>query len=182
MSIKRYIVRKRENTMSYQEKRTIVSTLTGLAILAAYGIYASNQHRTGAIAPTDLKSWAVMILIFIGIGVVASIIIQIVYHILLSISVAIQRKIENESTDDAQIERSIQAQMVEDEMDKLIELKSMRIGFILAGAGFVAAFISLALGYPPVVMINILFISFLCSGLLEGIAQLYYYRRGIRHG
>ncbi len=168
--------------MSYQEKRTIVSTLTGILILAAYCIYASNQYRAGLIAPGDLKSWAVMILIFIGVGVAASIVIQIVYHILLSISVAIQRKIENESTDDAQIEKSIQAQMVEDEMDKLIELKSMRVGFFLAGAGFIAAIVSLALNYPAVVMLNILFLSFLASGLLEGMVQLYYYRRGVRHG
>jgi hypothetical protein len=168
--------------MSYQEKRTIVSTLTGILILVAYCLYASNQHRAGLIAPTDLKSWAVMILIFIGIGIAASIVIQIVYHILLSISVAVQKKIENESTDDALIEKSIQAQMVEDEMDKLIELKSMRVGFFLAGAGFIAALVSLALNYPAVVMLNILFLSFLASGLLEGMAQLYYYRRGVRHG
>jgi hypothetical protein len=168
--------------MSYQEKRTIVSTLTGLAILAAYAIYVNNQRQAGALATEDLKAWATAILVFIVIGIVASIIIQIVYHILISISITVQRKIQNESTDDAQIEKSIQAEMVEDEMDKLIELKSMRFGLFLAGVGFVLALVSLIANYPPAVMLNVLFVSFAGGSLLEGMAQLYYYRRGLRHG
>ena len=45
-------------------------------------------------------------------------------------------------------------------MDNLIELKSMRIGFIVVGIGFVAALVSLILNYSPAVMINIMFVSF----------------------
>lgn len=165
--------------MSYQEKRTITSTLTGILILAAYCIYAFGRVHAGAVDPGNLKFWAVTMLIFIGIGVVVTIIIQIVFHILLSISIAVKGKIQNQEMDDQEIEKQIKAEMVEDEMDKLIELKSNRVGFILAGAGFVAGLIILAFNGSLAVMLNILFISFNAGSILEGFAQLYYYKKGL---
>ncbi len=168
--------------MSYQEKRTIVSILSGAALLTAYCIYAFGQSQAGALGEADLKSWANTMLVFIGIGVVAVIIIQIVFHILLSISIAAGKAIRHEDYSDKAIEKSIQTEMVEDEMGKLIELKSTQVGYFCAGIGVVAALASLALGYSPVVMLNVLFISFMVSSLLEGFVQLYFFRRGIRNG
>jgi hypothetical protein len=168
--------------MSYQVNRTIVSIVTGALILAAYCIYAFGQYQSGAVAPGDLKFWAGTILAFIGIGIVASIVIQIVFHILLSIAIAARKKIQNEACEDKEIEKSIQAEMVEDEMDHLIELKSMQIGFFLSGFGFIAAMVSVVLGYSPVVMLNILFISFCGGSLFEGGVKLYFYRKGINNG
>jgi hypothetical protein len=167
--------------MSYQEKRTITSIVTGALVLAAYGIYAFSRYRSGELAAGDWKSWAGIMLIFIGIGIAVSIVTQIVFHILLSVSVAISKKIQDETTPDKLIEKSIQAEMVEDEMDKLIELKSTRLSLFFAGFGFIAGLGSLALNYPPALMLNILFISFSGSALLEGVAQLYYYNKGVRH-
>ncbi len=164
--------------MSYQEKRTITSIVTGVLVLTAYCVYALNYYP----AADDLKFWAGTILIFIGIGVVASIIIQIIFHILLSVSIAVKEKIRDENCDDQVIEKSIGAEMVEDEMDKLIELKSMRVGFAVAGIGFVAGLVALVLGYSAAVMLNILFISFSLGSLLEGSTQLYYYRNGVKNG
>jgi hypothetical protein len=69
--------------------------------------------------------------------------------------------------------------MVEDEMDKLIEPKSNRVGFFVAGFGFVAVLVALVLNYSPVVMLNILFIAFSFGSLAEGFKQLFYYRRGV---
>ncbi|NPV78351.1 MAG: hypothetical protein HPY59_18500 [Anaerolineae bacterium] len=168
--------------MSYQEKKTIVSIVSGALLLVAYCIYAFGRYNSGAIAQGDLKHWAGIMLIFIGIGIVLTIVIQIVFHILLSISIAIKKKIQDESLDDKEIEKSIQSEMVEDEMDRLINLKSTQIGFIFAGIGFVTALVSLVLGYSPVVMLNILFISFSAGSVLEGFTHLYFYRRGIQHG
>jgi hypothetical protein len=168
--------------MSYQEKRTIVSIVTGQIILAAYCIFAFGQYQSGAIAPGNLNFWAVTILKFIGIGIAASIVNQIVFHILLSVTIAAKKKIRDESCDDKEIETSIKSEMVEDEMDHLIELKSLRIGFFISGFGFIAAIVSLVLGYSPAVMINILFISICGGSLFEGFAQLYFYRKGINNG
>jgi hypothetical protein len=167
--------------MSYQEKRTITSIVTGALVLAAYCMYAFSNNQSGASAPDDLKFWAGTMLIFIGVGVAAAIVIQIVFHILLSIAIAVKEKARDEQCDDKEIEKTIGAEMVEDEMDKLIELKSMRVGFIIAGIGFVAALVSLVLNYSPAVMLNILFISFSAGSLIEGLAQLYFYRVGVRN-
>jgi hypothetical protein len=168
--------------MSYQEKRTITSIVTGAMVLAAYCVYAFGKYRSGVGIPGDLKFWAGTMLIFIGIGIAAGIIIQIVFHILLAISIAIKEKMKDSQCDDKEIEKSIGVEMVEDEMDKLIELKSSRIGFISAGVGFIAALLSQVFGYSPVVMLNILFISFSAGSMFDGFAQLYYYRKGIHGG
>lgn len=164
--------------MSYQEKRTITSIFSGVLILAVYCLYAFNPSRLAALPAGDLKPWASAMLIFIAIGIVTTIIIQIVFHILLSVALAVQAKIENQESDDKEIERTIQREMVEDERDKQIELKAMRIGFAVAGFGFVAALLALVFNYTPVVMLNILFLSFSAGSVLEGAGQLYYYSRG----
>ena len=168
--------------MSYQEKRTITSIVTGAMVLTAYCLYAFGQFQSGAVAPGNLKFWAGTMLIFIGIGAAAAIVIQIVFHILLSIAIAVKEKMRDAQCDDKEIEKTIGAEMVEDEMDKLIGLKSTRIGFFLAGIGFVAALLALILNYSPAVMLNILFISFSAGSLFEGFAQLYFYRRGVKNG
>ncbi len=165
--------------MSYQVKRTITNILTGVIVLAAYCFYAFSRYQSGLLAPDDLQSWAQIMLIFIGVGIAAAIVIQIVFHILLSIGIAIKEKIKNGSCDDQEIEKTIELEMIEDEMDKLIELKSLRVGFIVAGIGFVASLIALVLNYPTMIMLNLLFISFSTGSILEGFAQLYYYKRGI---
>lgn len=168
--------------MSYQEKRNIVSIVTGGGILAAYCLYAMGQYRSDAVAVDDLRSWAGLMLIFIGIGIVASIIIQIVFHISLSVSIAVKKKLQDEKCEDREIEKTINAEMIEDEMGKLIELKSARVGYFFAGFGFVAALVSLVLKFPPVVMLNIAFLTIGGASLLEGFAQLYFYKRGLAHG
>lgn len=165
--------------MSYQEKKTIVSMITGIVVLTAYCTYAYDKYQSGLVAPGDLKYWAETILIFIGIGVAAAIVIQIVFHILLSMAIAVKQQIRSRSCSDAEIDRLIKNEMVEDEMDRLISLKSMRISFGVAGAGFVVALAALVLNYSPVVMLNIMFISFSAGSLAEGFAQLFFYRKGI---
>ncbi len=165
--------------MAYQIKRTVTSIITGVIVLAVYLFYVLGRYHSGLLAPDDLKAWAQIMLIFIGVGIAVAIVIQIIFHILLSIGIAITENIKNGSCDDQEIEKKIQLEMVEDEMDKLIELKSLRIGFIIAGIGFVASLLALVLSYPPMIMLNILFISFSAGSILEGFAQLYYYKRGI---
>ncbi len=164
--------------MSYQETRTGASIFAGILILAAYCIYAFNPSRLAAIPTGDLKPWATTMLIFIAVGIGVTIVLQIVFHIFYSISLAVRSKIENQQSDDKDIERTINREMVEDERDRQIELKSMRIGFFVAGIGFVGALLSLVFDYSQVVMLNILYLSFMTGSLLEGAGQLYYYRRG----
>ena len=72
--------------------------------------------------------------------------------------------------------------MVEDEMDKLVELKSLRVGFVIAGAGFLTALVFAYFGYTVDIMMNILFFSFSAGSVIEGLSQIYFYRRGVSRG
>lgn len=91
---------------------------------------------------------------------------HIILSILLSIGKAIQQTAQTGKTDDKAIERSLQLDMVEDEMDKLIPLKSMRAGYAIGGLGFIAALISLVMGSPSGAMLNIMFGSFFAGSLI----------------
>lgn len=163
--------------MSYQSKKTIATMIMGVIVLSAYCIYAFGKYQSGEVAAGDFKFWAITMLVFIGIGVVAMIITMILFHIGLSIGIAVKEQ----NCDEKEIEKIIEGSMVEDEMDKLIGLKSSRIGFIFAGVGFVAGLISLIMEYSPAVMINIMFLSFNLGSLAEGAMSLYYYRKGVRN-
>ncbi len=168
--------------MSYKVKSTIVSMVTGVLLMAAYVIYVAGKVQSGAAALDDMRFWATTILVFIGIGIAAMIVIQIVFHILLAIAKAIGEQVKSGKVDDKEIEKSLKLDMVEDEMDKLISLKSMRIGYAIGGFGFIAALVSQVMNYPAAVMLNILFASFYAGSLIEAFAQLFYYRRGIKNG
>jgi hypothetical protein len=168
--------------MSYQEKKTVMSVITGALILISYFIYTNSKYQSGIVTEGDLKFWAGSMLLFIAIGIAVTIAIQIIFHILLSVAIAAKAKIQNADCDDEEIERNIKIEMTTDEMDKLIELKSSMISFGVAGAGFMLALILLVLDYSPVIMLNVMFVSFSVGSMLEGLAQLYFYRRGITHG
>ena len=168
--------------MSYSEKRSVVAIFAGIAVLVAYGLYVSGKVRVGVAAPDDLKFWAGTMLLFIVIGVAVNIVIQIVFHILLSMSIAVREEVKNGHSDDKEVEKRIAAEIIEDEMDKLIELKSLRVGFSVAGSGFLAALIAAFLGASVDVMMNIMFFSFSGGSIIEGFSQIFYYRKGVTRG
>lgn len=164
--------------MSYQSTKTITSMVTGVGLLAAYCIYAFGKYGSGVAEEGDIQFWARTMLIFIGIGIAAQIVLQIIFHIAFSIGIAVKEG----AADEKRINRKIQASMIEDEMDKLIELKSLRFGFIFASVGFVSALIIMALGHSIVIALNIMYLSFMAGSLLEGFASLYFYRKGVSNG
>jgi len=167
--------------MSYQEKRTLVTIVVGFLVLVSYLIFVFTRFQSGIIDVNNLKYWASTMLIFIGISIVSTIVTQVLYHIVFSIGFAMKEKIKYPDLTDKEIEMSIKSHMVTDEMDKLVELKSMRVGFIAAGLGFVLALILTINDYSAVVMMNTIFISFNVGSLFEGLMQLYYYKRGIKY-
>lgn len=164
--------------MSYQEKRVLLSIFIGVSIFVSYFLYTTNKVQSGLVLEGDLKFYATAILVFIGIGIIAMIVGQILFHILLSIGMAIQEQVENGKVDDRLIEKSIKAEMVTDERDRLIELKSLRVGSVSASIGMMIGLAVLVLNDSPVLMLNILFASFCLGSVLEGCVQLFLYRKG----
>jgi hypothetical protein len=146
----------------------------GVLLLAAYIIYALGKQ---APEQGSLKSWAIVMLVFIGIGIAALILIQILFHIVFSIGIAVN----DPEGDGKNIERIISSSMVEDEMDKLISLKSAHAAYICAGIGFIAALAALAFGAGAVFALHILFGSFAAGSTLEGGMSVYCYEMGLKN-
>ena len=161
--------------MSYKSKRTITSMLAGIVLIIVYVIFAVGKNAND---PGTLASWAVAMLIFIGAGVVALIIIQILFHIGYSIGVAVKERNEDEET----VERIISAATREDEMEKTIELRASHVGYRLAGLGFVAALAALALGASALFALHMIAGTCAAASIIEGIVSIYYFERGLKNG
>lgn len=163
--------------MSYPEKKSIVTIVSEVLLLIAYCMYAFG--KAGMANLDNIRFWAVTMLIFIGIGVASMIVIQIVFHIALSVAMAVRKKCSDENVDGRSIERAMESDMVEDEMGKIIELKASKFGYSFVSVGIVAGIVSVALGAAPFVMMNIVFLSCIAGSLAEGVVQVRYYRRGV---
>ncbi len=164
--------------MSYKEKQIIMSILIGLGIVGSYIIFALKQYHAGIFGPEDYRLWAVAILKFIGAGVMLEIIGQIVFHIFLAIGIAVREKIRNQDMDDRDIEKNIKAQMVEDERDKLISMKSEMIVQVIMVLGFIAGLVTLAAGYTPLLMIHFVLGAFVLGNTAGSIIRIVKYRMG----
>ena len=158
--------------MSFGSKRILINMGVGIVMLIAYLVYA-----LGAKAPLldDIKAWALLMLIFIGIGIVVIIVFQVLFHILYSIGIAIKQR----NKGDERIERIISATVTEDERDKRISLTSMRIGYSISGIGVLLSLVALALGFSTVIVIHILFGLIFVGNFAEGIASVFYHEKGI---
>ena len=163
--------------MTYQTKKTMVSLLASIAILISYCISVYNDISKGLTLENDATFWAKKMLIFIAIGIAINIISFIVFHILLSVNLSVKDSMK----DSKEINRKLELEMVEDEMDKLIELKSLRVGYIIASTGFILGLILLAFNTSIAIVLNILFLSFFVGAIAEGISNLFFYFRGIRN-
>ena len=161
--------------MSYKSKRVITNLGAGILLLIAYLVYASGNR---APASEDVKGWATLILVFIAIGIAALIVIQVLFHFGYSIGIAVKENLTEEKGD-KEVERIIVSAMVEDEMDKLIALKSLHAGYICAGLGFIAMLAALALGKSVVFALHILAGTAFLGNFLEGCISVYLYERGV---
>ena len=161
--------------MAYNSKKNIVSLTAGVLTVAAYIIYVCTVT---APAQEDIAAWAKLILVYIGIGVGAQIVVQILFHIVFAISIAAK---ENDK-DGSRTEKIVKASIIEDERDKLIELKTSRIGYICAGFGLMITLFTLAGGAPVVIALHIVVGAIAAGSLVEGCAGIFFHERGVRNG
>jgi hypothetical protein len=156
-----------EATMSYQQKSVFASIVNTVLILSAYWIYVLNKYQQeGQALAENLKFWGATILIFIVIAVLVRVVLEIVLNVINAATATINA-------------REMEEPGFVDERDKQIELKGERIAYIFVGIGFVLSMLSLVLGKPAFVMINIQFTAFFIADLIGSFSQLYYYRRGV---
>ena len=160
--------------MSYNSKRMIANIIAGALVATAYIIYALSEHSP---EPDDLKSWAVAMLVFIGIAIAAIIVVQILFHYILTLSVVIKHRDSYRN-----IDRIINSITAEDERDNIIELKTGRIGYAFAGLGFIFMLLALATGMSGIFALHVMLGSTSAGSLFEGIASVYYYEMGVGNG
>ena len=168
--------------MTYQEQRVWVTMISGLLVFFLYmrralGIY----NMEGMAVFEDTSLWARTMLLYIGIGVVAIIVVMIVFHIVLAISAEVNKKIQETVTGEMPDDEEVYFDP-EDEMDKLIGLKAGQIGYVVVGIGFIGGLITVAVGMAPGIMMNMAYLSFMLGNLLEGAVKIYFYKRGVSHG
>jgi uncharacterized membrane protein len=155
----------------YKSKRTIVSIAVAAALFIGYVIYAFGGSSP---AGDDLKGWALLILKFIAVSVVAQIVTQVVIHVVFAVSVAAK-----EDRDDERTKRIITAETAEDEMDTRIMLRSSHIGYGIVGVGFVLTLIIIALfDVSAAFALNMLLGVFLFSSLADSSVSIYLYEKG----
>ena len=148
--------------MSYREKENIVNIFSSLFITLVYAWMVYQRHLDGRVnLEEDFRSWGIVFLVFVGVSIIARIVIYIIFHIFNAIA-----------TREDDIPK-------EDERDKLIKLKAIRNSHWVFSAGFMLSIIGLAIGMP----VYGLFIAFVVSGVISEIidngSQIYYYRKGV---
>ncbi len=148
--------------MDLKERRILVSLIGSVLILSIYSMVVYYKYIAGNTEVlNDLRFLGKSFLILIPVAIVIQIIIQIVF--------AIVTKIASDEDIDP----------IEDERDKLIELKAIKISHYIFLIGFMLAMGCLALGMKPWVMIVVLISSGFVASVVNEILRLYYYRKGV---
>lgn len=148
--------------MPYQERMNIVNILSGLLITSVYAWIVYQRHLQGRFDLTeDFRTWGIIFLVFMGVSIVARIIIYIIFHIINAIA-----------TREEDIPK-------EDERDKLVKLKATRNSHYAFSISLLAGFILLAAGMPLYGLFMVFIIAGLISEIMDNSSQIYYYRKGI---
>jgi hypothetical protein len=148
--------------MEQKEKQVLASLIATILIIFFYSLYVYNRYiEDDPEILNNFRFWGKTFLVLIPV----SIIVQIVIHILFAI---VNKIITDEDPADK-----------EDERDRLIELKSVRVSHWTFTTGFMLAMGSLALGLQPWVMFVILIASGFISEVVSGSVKIYYYRKGV---
>ncbi len=146
--------------MTFQERRSLVSIVSNLLIIAVYSAMMLQRYPdSGDYSPEVFKFWGAFILILIPVSVVARIVVHLVF-------VGLNALATHEGEPDFL-----------DERDRLIELKSARNALYTFMFGFIIAMTSVALDQPPAVMFVLLITFGLLADVLSDVSQFIYYRR-----
>ncbi len=148
--------------MDIKEKRILISLIGSVLILGFYAWYVYSRFIAGnPDILNDYSFWGKSFLILIPVAIVTQIVIQIIFAIYIH------------ATSKEEIDP------IEDERDKLIELKAIKISHYIFIVGFMLAMGSLALGSQPWIMFVVLIFSGFIASVVNEMIRLYLYRRGV---
>jgi hypothetical protein len=162
--------------MMIKSKMTIANIAVAAVLMTGYLIYICSGSAPAA---DDIRGWAKLILIFIGISVAAQIISHSASQSIFAASVAAKEKDKDKKT----IKRIIRSETAEDEMDEEITLRSSHIGYGVAGAGFVLMlFLIVFFDMSAMLILNTMLIVFFVSSLIDSAVSVGLRETGYRKG
>lgn len=148
--------------MMYQEKKSIVSFFSAIAIFGFFCWYMYPQYPQATTEAAEIfHFWGSFVVFLTLVSIIAHILISIIFNI-------IYRMTTNEKEPG-----------FADELDKLIDLKAFRNSFFIFVLGFLLAMASLIAYQPTQVMFIILIASGFLSDLIGSVTKFYHYRKGV---
>lgn len=149
--------------MSYNETRALLSLLIWVLLYGGFAYYLRSQFDWGQMTTSEaLRNFAISALAVIAISIVLAIALEIGGSILQAI-------ITGE-----------QPSRLGDERDRLLELKSMQIGFVVFSLGFLAVLAGLALSWlTPLAAFIALFYALVGAQIVGVAVKLALYRWGV---
>ena len=150
--------------MSFQQKNITVSLVNFSLILGIFSIRVLQMIQSGSFTSTNVfRLWGLVI----ALAVLVTIFATILTHIVSAIIDAIKTGNENPKIED-----------IEDERDRLIDLRGTRVTYFLASIGSFLAMLTYVLGQPALVMFTLLIFFGVLAQVVGDISRLYLYRRG----
>ncbi|HET9905259.1 MAG TPA: hypothetical protein VFQ23_01420 [Anaerolineales bacterium] len=150
--------------MSFQQKNVTVSLVNFSLILAYFLSRILQMVRTGSFEPTNVfRLWGIVI----ALAIIVTIFATILTHIVLAILHAIQTGDEKSNVED-----------IEDERDKLIDLRGTRLTYFVYSSGAFLAMLTFVQGQPPLVMFSLLIFFGVLAQIFGDVLRLVLYRRG----
>lgn len=154
--------------MTYNEKKSLTNIVSSVVITTIYGIIIYQKYLNGVLDDSNtFRFWAIIILIFIPISVVARIIIMIIFHIFEAAVQAAQGKDIEDEMD------------IVDERDKLIQMKASAISMYIFALGFIVALITQLFDVSDHVFFFVLIIAGIITDVVSESLMIRYYRRGV---
>jgi hypothetical protein len=153
--------------MSSRENSIAVSLVSTLLVLVYYLVNWVQMYQDGGLNSEEVfRLWAIVI--------IATIVLNIAGNIITNIMINIVHAIKTQKDEEVRL--------IEDERDKLIELKGVKVSYIAFSIGVFLSMLTFALGQPPLVMFSLIIFFTLMAEILGDLSQFYFYHRGVRYG
>lgn len=149
--------------MSYQQRNVTVALVTHLLIAAYFVISWLNMYTTqGLVDNRVFVLWLTVIVATIAVTILGTILTTIVS----SIAHAIKTRSDKPES------------FIEDERDKLIDLKGTRVSYVTFWIGVGLAMLSFVLKQPALIMFSVIVLFSLLSEIAGDIFKLVRYQKG----
>ncbi len=150
--------------MSYQQKNITASLISSMLILGFFLLQVYQLIQNGEFVSADIfKLWGIVIVL----GIVVTIAGTILTHILSTIVEAIKTGDEDPNIED-----------IEDERDKIIDLRGIKVAYIIFSIGVLISMLTMVLGQSPLVMFTLLIFFSIVAQVIGDISRLFLYQRG----